>query len=357
MKSTAQLDRDPQAQLPTGLTLVASRSKARGDRTPQQTASARAFLAAAGRVTFDKGQATLKAVWMAVAYRASLGDGPERVCTAALATLADDALVSVRTVRYGLVALAALGWIHTDNRKGGRRPSTWVITELLPSVVGGKDCRAGRQGLPGRAAKVAAEVRDVRKREKCTSSSRARVICEACGHSWPDKAEYGTTCYRCGHDPSTGTPADDKPPNEPKACTCGDAYSNSYGRQCVDCEGEPSPAQRAAVQAAQDAASTPPLAETEDEPPPKSDPDALLRWWEKERANFNRKYHMGETNGGHTDDRTEASGEHGSAGHGRGTDGVDHTRGQRAPGRDQEVTRAGHRATEAQQHDGARARP
>ena len=152
----------------------------------------------------------------------------------------------------------------------------------------------------------------VRNHRRTTREAAARASSvKSAGTSWP--ASYGANCYKCGHDPSTETPADDKPPDEPKACTCGDAYSNSYGRQCVDCEGEPSLAQRAAVQAAQDAASTPPRAETEDEPPPKSDPDALLRWWKKERANFNRKHHIGETNGGHTDERTEASGEHDAA--------------------------------------------
>ena len=34
--------------------------------------------------------------------------------------------------------------------------------------------------------------------------------------------------------------------------------------------------------------------EGEDEPPPKSDRDALLRFWKKARADFNRKYHKGE---------------------------------------------------------------
>ena len=75
----------------------------------------------------------------------------------------------------------------------------------------------------------------------------------SCGNDWPKRC--GSTCYPCGKDADAKPP---KPADEPKACTCGDAYSNSYGRQCLDCEGEPSLAQRAAVQAAQDAASTPP---------------------------------------------------------------------------------------------------
>ena len=144
---------DPQqAELPTGPTHVAAR------RSSDQLASASAFLAAAGRVTFDRGRATLKAVWMSVAYYASLGAGPERVCFAQVETLANRALVSKRTVRYHLVTLAALGLIHTDNRTGGYSPTHWSIPESSPSVLGGKDCRGGRQGLPGGAARVATEV-------------------------------------------------------------------------------------------------------------------------------------------------------------------------------------------------------
>ena len=93
---------------------------------------------------------------MSVAYRASLGD--DRECFASLTTLSKQALVSVRTVRYHLVTLSALGLIHTDNRTGGHAPTHWSISEVSPSVLGGKDCRGGRQRLPGGAAKVAAEV-------------------------------------------------------------------------------------------------------------------------------------------------------------------------------------------------------
>ena len=72
-----------QGELPAGPTHVAAR------RSKDQLASARKFLAAAGRVKFDRGRATLKAVWMAVAYYASLAAGPERVCFAQVETLAN----------------------------------------------------------------------------------------------------------------------------------------------------------------------------------------------------------------------------------------------------------------------------
>ena len=148
-----EVDELQEGELPTGPTHVATRGT---PRTKDQLASAHKFLAAAGRVKFDKGRATLKAVWMAVAYRASLGD--DRKCFASLTTLSKQALVSVRTVRYHLVTLAALGLIHTDNRTGGHSPTHWSVSEFSPFVLGGKDCRGGRQRLPGGAAKVAAEV-------------------------------------------------------------------------------------------------------------------------------------------------------------------------------------------------------
>ena len=50
--------------------------------------------------------------------------------------------------------------------------------------------------------------------------------------------EHGSTTQRTGA-PRAPTQAVDKPP----ACTCGDAYRNSFNRRCTDCEGTPSAAQ------------------------------------------------------------------------------------------------------------------
>ena len=144
---------DPQqAELPTGPTHVAAR------RSPDQLASARTFIAAAGRVTFDRGRATLKAVWMAVAYYASLGAGPKRVCFAQVETLANRALVSERTVRRHLAVLAGHGLIQTDHRTGGHAPTHWDVSEFSPSVLGGQNGRAGRPEWPGSPDTVADDV-------------------------------------------------------------------------------------------------------------------------------------------------------------------------------------------------------
>ena len=140
-----------QGELPTGPTHVAARG---APRTKDQLTSARKFLAAAGRVKFDRGRATLKAVWMAVAYYASLAAGPERVCFAMVKTLADKSLLSERTVQYHLATLAAFGLIQTDHRTGGHAPTHWSISEFSPSVLGCKDCRAGVQEFAGQGGRI-----------------------------------------------------------------------------------------------------------------------------------------------------------------------------------------------------------
>ena len=89
-------------------------------------------------------------------------------------------------------------------------------------------------------------------------SSRAREVCKICGNNWP--AEYGTECYQCPQ-PTASQRRDqefkrrneeagaefERELFEPKGCTCGDAYRQSYGRLCMDCKGEPSAAQRDAL--------------------------------------------------------------------------------------------------------------
>ena len=146
---------DPQqAGLPTGPTHVVARGTP--DRTKDQVASARKFIAAAGCVTFDTGQATLRAVWMTFAYYASLGDG--RVCFAQVKTIATHALVSERTVRRCVLALIDRGLIESDNRKGGHAPTTWTVHAFSPSVLGGQDGRAGRPEWPGRADRMSADI-------------------------------------------------------------------------------------------------------------------------------------------------------------------------------------------------------
>ena len=144
------------------------------------------------------------------------------------------------------------------------------------------------------------------------SSSRAREVCKICGHNWP--AEYGTVCHKCPQP----TPSElreqrnEEASNEferklrektPTGCTCGDAYRQSYERRCIDCEGEPSVAQRDALRekhgggAEHDGGGVDgggadnPSAVAE----PKPDIARLKRCWKEARAQLNRKHHTGET--------------------------------------------------------------
>ena len=72
----------------------------------------------------------------------------------------------------------------------------------LPSAPG---------GLGGSAPDAPESVSIESVYESVSSSSRARAVCPECGHSWPDKAEHGTTCYKCGQTPSKPKPTDDEP--------------------------------------------------------------------------------------------------------------------------------------------------
>ena len=186
-----------QQHLPTGPTHIVS-------RTPQQVDANRDFLAAAGRVEFDRNEATLQGVWMAVAYFASLGDGRE--CYATVEHIAEKAKRSASTVRTHLRTLIHKNLIQTDNRKGGHHPTRWRV--LLPG-----DCRAGQQNLLGRATAPVAKIRD-HSRDVDTKSTaaangrrlqvdeqpqpqrdRTRNYCEKCSNTWPK--EYGPDCYEC----------------------------------------------------------------------------------------------------------------------------------------------------------------
>ena len=139
---------------------------------------------------------------------------------------------------------------------------------------------------------------------KNNSAARARVVCEKCGHDWP--ASYGMWCHECHHSPSTKTPTEEPTADEPNACTCGDDYRQSHNRRCLDCNGKPSIDQ---LDGARKGVSQEHTLETrgqrpdnfvpqedeippnggEGEPPPKSDPDALLRWWKDSQAQYGRK--------------------------------------------------------------------
>ena len=155
-------------QASTGPTHIAARST----RTPEQVESNRAFMAAAGRVKFGRFAATERAVFMAFAYFASLGN--ERICYAAVERNNDDdddrpagggiaerAKVSGRTVRRHIPAIIDRGLIDTENRVGGRLTTVWKV--ILPDEADNVDRNLrGRTLCPARADTMSDEIRDQR---------------------------------------------------------------------------------------------------------------------------------------------------------------------------------------------------
>ena len=108
-------------------------------------------MAAAGRVPFGRHEATLRDIWMAHAFFASLGD--ERECFATAEHLAEQSRRCASTVRTHQRTLIARSLIETDNRKGGRKATCWRV--VLPA-----DCRPGQQQSSPRATATVAERRD-----------------------------------------------------------------------------------------------------------------------------------------------------------------------------------------------------
>ena len=254
MNITVQLARDPQAQLPTGLptgpTHVASRSArtaAPGAWTPTDRWAWACGLPVSG---------IARAVANCIARHANDKTG---LGWPGMGTIVNETGFCRTAVVKAIKELERGGHVTVGRFKVGKK-NTANRYQLPPmggapgGLVGGgsaPDALPSASDALGGSASDAPESVSIESVQESVSSSRAREVCKICGNDWP--AEYGTKCYRCGQTPSTWTPADDEPKaddtptDEPKACTCGDAYHNSYGRRCVDCEGEPSSAQRDAV--------------------------------------------------------------------------------------------------------------
>ena len=346
MNSTAQLARDPQAHLPTGPTHVASRSArtaAPGAWSPTDRWAWAVGLPVSG---------IARAVAGCIARHANDKTG---LGWPGMGTIAEETGFCRRAVVKAIKELERGGHVTVGRFKVGKK-NTANRYQLPP--MGGAPAALGSGGgsapdALGGSAPGAPESVSIESVQEPVSSSRAREVCKICGHDWP--AEYGTTCYQCPQPTASQIRRREQQKRNEEAgpelerellggpCTCGTDYHNSYGRRCVDCQGEPSAAQRDALLPAQ-AASTPPRSESEgeDEPPPKSDRDALLRFWEKAKADYYAGQHIGGTNDRHNGDRTEASGVNDdSKAQGRRADGADQGRGRRAAGLAARSIRAG----------------
>ena len=256
MNSTAQLALDPQAHLPTGPTHVVSRS-------PESRASneARAWLVVADVTPtgyrVGKFLASHARYATAADVRRHVVPG-EIFCYWRQATIAAELGCSERQVRRGVRSLREAGAL--DVRRRVRPCEASYVFHASKAREGSRGCDEGatnggsdvlsdvRSGvlsgvLSGVRSHTEPRTEPPREPERKHGGSTARVVCERCGHSWPDKPEYGTKCHECNYIPAVERP--DTP--EPKACTCGETYRNSYSGRCVDCKGEPSAAQRDAL--------------------------------------------------------------------------------------------------------------
>ena len=146
------------------------------------------------------------------------------------------------------------------------------------------ECRGGRHPSAGISNQRSNQ-------EKSTSSGGARNVCENCKNDWP--ARFGTTCYQCGHKPSTASPADVQPTGNP------DGYRGGRIRNCPKCHNiergfedscqhcdwtRETAIERRATETPAPQPADPPKAE----PKPKADKDALMRFWKDAREKYGK---------------------------------------------------------------------
>ena len=261
MNSNAQQARDPQAHLPTGPTHVASRSArtaAPGAWTPTDRWAWACGLPVSG---------IARAVANCIARHANDKTG---LGWPGMGTIVNETGFCRTAVVKAIKELERGGHVTVGRFKVGKK-NTANRYQLPP--MGGVSAALGRGGgsapdaLPsapdalGGSAPDAPESVSIESVQESVSSSRARVVCPDCGNSWPNKPEYGTTCYQCPQ-PTASQRRDqeftrrneeagaefERELLEPKACTCGDAFRCSYQDRCVACTGTPSYAQRDALQ-------------------------------------------------------------------------------------------------------------
>ena len=331
MKSTAQLARDPQAHLPTGPTHVASRSArtaAPGAWTPTDRWAWPCGLPVSG---------IARAVAGCIARHANDKTG---LGWPGMGRIVNETGFCRTAVVKAIKELERGGHVTVGRFKVGKKNT--VNRYQLPPMGGapgglvGGGCSA-LDALPsapdalGGSALDGPESVSIKSVKKSTSAARAR--CSICKRTWP--ANRGTECYRCGPESSTRLPADDTPAAEPTACTCGDAYRNSYGRWCIDCDGEASAAQRDAVRPSPgpSVSKEHAIAEIETRPTPETrgqSPDNLVPAGDEvtpdggeagpNETQFYQQLSKWRVKGATHDKYTESIGEHGSEAQGRGAD-------------------------------------
>ena len=244
MNSTAQPARDPQAQLPTGPTHVAARTRtsAPGAWKPTDrwdwacglpvSGIGRAVANCIARHANDK----TGRCWPGMGTIATETGFCRRAVVKAIKELERGGHVTVsrfkvgkknRANRYQLPPMGsapdALGGSAPD-ALGGSAPD--ALGGSAPDALGG----SAPDALGGSAPDAPESVSNESVHES-VSSSRARVVCEVCKHDWP--ASYGTNCHKCNGS-STKQPAKtEKPDNDPPLPP--DGYRGTRIRNCPQC--------------------------------------------------------------------------------------------------------------------------
>ena len=257
MNSTAQLARDPQAHLPTGPTHIASRARtaASGAWTPTDRWAWACWLPVSG---------IARAVANCIARHANDKTG---LGWPGIGTIVSETGFKRTAVIAAIKELERGGHVAVSRFKVGKKntanryqlPPMVNVSVSHPSAP--HALGSASDGLGGSAPHGPESVSKESVQES-VSSSRAREVCKTCGNNWP--AEYGTVCHKCPQ-PTASQRRDQEREQrneeagrafqkslEVKACTCGDAYRQSYGRRCIDCEGKPSAAQTDACRGVDD---------------------------------------------------------------------------------------------------------
>ena len=226
------------------------------------------------------------------------------------AKIAADLGCSERQVSRGVRSLREAGTLEVRRRVRPCEASyVWVQPVGSGVVSDGEGVVSGvGSGVVSGVVSHTEPRTEPKKNQERSSATRARVVCPDCGHDWPDKPEYGTTCYRCPQPtaaqlrrreqrkrdrlseqdppaPPDKAPATrpDPPPLTPErqAQLEADAVENGYHkRDDGSWTKGPEPPQ---------AAPTPPPAETETRPPPEdTEPGPEQRRFKEELAKWTK---------------------------------------------------------------------
>ena len=218
MNITAQLARDPQAQLPTGPTHVASRRSARtaapGAWTPTDRWAWACGLPVSG---------IARAVAGCIARHANDKTG---LGWPGMGTIATETGFCRRAVVKAIKELERGGHVTVSRFKVGKKNK--ANRYQLPPMGSAPDALPSAPDALGGSAPDAPESVSIESVKKRTSAARAS--CPNCKRSWPSK--YGTVCHQCGDRPQL-QPSTEKPDNDPPLPP--DGYRGTRIRNCPQC--------------------------------------------------------------------------------------------------------------------------